>query len=115
MRIGAMRAWLEPLEIGEASLAYDAIAATQPGGHFFGSAHTLERFEMAFHTPMLADLRPYQTWAEDGAKTATERAGRVWKQLLENYQPPPLDADKREALDAYVARRKQEIARTGLT
>ena len=112
--IGAMRAWLEPLEISESSLAFDAIAATPPGGHFFGSAHTLERFETAFHTPMLADLRPYQTWAEDGAKTATERANRVWKNLLENYQPPPLDEGRRAALDAYVARRKQEIARTGL-
>ena len=112
--IGAMRAWLEPLEISESSLAYDAIAATPPGGHFFGSAHTLERFETAFHMPMLADLRPYQTWAEDGAKTATERANRVWKQLLETYQPPPLDAGRREALDTYVAGRKQEIARVGL-
>jgi trimethylamine--corrinoid protein Co-methyltransferase len=110
--IGAMRAWLEPLEISESSLAFDAIAATQPGGHFFGAAHTLERFETAFHAPMLADLRPYQTWAEDGAKTATERANRIWKSLLNNYEPPPIDSGIREALDAYVARRKSEIIRT---
>ena len=110
--IGAMRAWLEPLEISESSLAFDAIAATQPGGHFFGAAHTLERFETAFHAPMLADLRPYQTWAEDGARTATERANRIWKSLLSSYEPPPIDFAIREALDTYVARRKREIIRT---
>jgi trimethylamine---corrinoid protein Co-methyltransferase len=110
--IGAMRAWLEPLEISESSLAFDAIAATQPGGHFFGAAHTLERFETAFHAPMLADLRPYQTWAEDGARTATERANRIWKSLLSSYVPPPIDFAIREALDSYLARRKREIIRT---
>ncbi|HEX3065882.1 MAG TPA: trimethylamine methyltransferase family protein [Dongiaceae bacterium] len=108
--ISAMTAWLQPLDMSAAALGFEAIAATPPGGHFFGAAHTLERFQTAFHQSMTADLRPFQTWAEDGAKTATERANRIWKSLLANYEPPPMDPAVREALDDFVARRKREIA-----
>ncbi len=108
--ISAMTAWLQPLDMSAAALGFEAIAATPPGGHFFGAAHTLERFQTAFHQSMTADLRPFQTWAEDGAKTATQRANHIWKSLLANYEPPPMDPAVREAIDDFVARRKREIA-----
>ena len=34
----------------------------------------------------------------------------IWKDLLRNYQQPPLDPSIAEALEAYVRRRKEEIA-----
>jgi trimethylamine--corrinoid protein Co-methyltransferase len=100
---------LVPFEVDEASLGVDAIAAVGPGGHFFGSAHTLERYETAFYQPLLSDWRNFETWHEDGARTATERAHRIWKRLLAEYVEPPMDPAVREALDAFVARRKREI------
>lgn len=101
---------LQPIVVDEASLAVDAIAEVGPGGHFFGSAHTLERFETAFYRPIVSDWRNYETWADDGRRTATERANGVWKQLLAEFEPPPLDAGRREAIDAFVARRKEELS-----
>jgi trimethylamine--corrinoid protein Co-methyltransferase len=111
--IAAMRAWLGPMDLSEDALAVEAIKAVPPGGHFFGADHTMARYETAFHRSMLADLRPYQTWAEDGARDAMARAHRVWKALLAGYEQPPLDRAAAEAIDAYVARRKEEIARGG--
>ncbi len=102
---------LQPIVVDEATLAVDAIAEVGPGGHFFGSAHTLERFETAFYRPILSDWRNYETWADDGARTATERANGIWKQLLAEHEPPPIDDGRREAIGAFVARRKQEIMR----
>ncbi len=104
---------LQPLVVDEASLGLEAIAEVGPGGHFFGAAHTLERYETAFYRPILSDWRNFETWAEDGARTATERANRVWKQLLAEYEPPPLDPAVAEALDAFVERRKREIGTSG--
>lgn len=112
--IAGMVAWLRPLDISAAALGYEAIAATPPGGHFFGADHTLARFETAFHHSMTADLRPFQTWAEDGARTATDRAQRIWKSLLEHYEPPPLDVAIAESIDAFVERRKRQIASRGI-
>ena len=102
---------LSPLEVTEETLGLDAIREVGPGGHFFGAAHTLARYETAFYQPMLADWRNFETWQEAGAKTATERATGIWKALLEAYEQPPLEASVAEALDAYVRRRKEEIAR----
>jgi trimethylamine--corrinoid protein Co-methyltransferase len=100
---------LTPIEVSEDALALSTIAEVGPGGHFFGTAHTLERFETAFYRPMLSDWRNFETWQEDGARTATERASRIWRQLRAEYEPPPLDPAAAEALDAFVARRKREI------
>ena len=100
---------LVPFEVDEAALGVDAIAEVGPGGHFFGSAHTLERYETAFYRPLLSDWRNFETWHDDGARTATERANGIWKQLLAEYEEPPMDPPVREALDAFVARRKREI------
>jgi trimethylamine---corrinoid protein Co-methyltransferase len=100
---------LQPIVVDEASLGVDAIAEVGPGGHFFGSVHTLERYETAFYRPILSDWRNYETWAEDGARTATERANAIWKQLLAEFEAPPLAADRAEAIEAFVTRRKREI------
>ncbi len=101
---------LVPFPVDEASLGFESIAEVGPGGHFFGTAHTLERYETAFYRPLVSDGRNFETWQEDGARTATERANRVWKQLLAESEPPPLDPAVAGALDAFVARRKREIA-----
>ena len=80
-----LRSWfetLQPLDVNGAELALDAILKVPPGGHFFGEAHTLERYETAFQDPVLSDWRNFETWEEDGARTATERANGIWKQLL---------------------------------
>jgi trimethylamine--corrinoid protein Co-methyltransferase len=100
---------LAPPVVDDDALGLDAIAEVGPGGHFFGSAHTLTRYETAFYQPFLSDWRNFETWSEDGARTATERANRIWKQLLAAYEPPPLDPGREEALDVFVERRKREI------
>jgi len=106
-----MRAFLNPIQIDEESLGLEAIREVGPGGHFFGTGHTLARFERAFYEPMLSDWRNFENWQDSGAKTGTERANAIWKELLRTYEAPPLDPAVAEALDAYVARRKEEIAR----
>ena len=65
---------LQPLEVSDATLGLDALADVGPGGHFFGSAHTLERYETAsFYRPIvvgLAQLRDMGSgWRPDGDGT----------------------------------------------
>ncbi|WP_374367565.1 trimethylamine methyltransferase family protein [Dongia sp.] len=104
-----MRSFLDPLKVDEASLAFDAMQEVGPGGHFFGAAHTLARFDRAFYEPMLSDWRNFENWSESGAKTGTERANGIWKDLLRTYEQPPIDPAIDEALEAYVAKRKEAI------
>jgi trimethylamine--corrinoid protein Co-methyltransferase len=74
----------------------------------------LEHFETAFYQPPLSDWRSYENWREAGSVGATQRALRIWKSLPAFYQLPPLDPARRDALKAYVRRRKEEIGRNGL-
>ena len=99
-------AFLDPIDLSEDALGLDAMAEAGPGGHFFGTAHTLARYETAFYNPILSDWRNFETWQEDGAKTATERANAIWKQLLRDYEKPPIDSSIEDELIAYVERRK---------
>jgi trimethylamine---corrinoid protein Co-methyltransferase len=101
---------LQPVVVDEASLGLDAIAEVGPGGHFFGSAHTLERFETAFYRPIVSDWRNYESWLDDGAKTATQRANGIWKQLLAEFEAPPMDPAAADGIADFVTRRKGEIA-----
>ena len=103
-----MAEFLEPIEVSDATLGLDAMAEAGPGGHFFGTAHTLARYETAFYAPLVSDWRNFETWEEAGGLSATQRANGIWKQMLEEYQQPPLDAAIEEELQAFMAKRKEE-------
>ncbi len=103
-----MAEFMMPLAIDADTLAVDAIKEVGPGGHFFGSPHTLERYETAFYAPLLSDWRNFETWRLAGAVETAQRAHKIWKQLLAEYVPPPIDPAIDEALKAFVAKRREE-------
>jgi trimethylamine--corrinoid protein Co-methyltransferase len=86
-----------------------AIADVPTGGHFFGSPHTLARYETAFYEPLVSNWQNYESWEAAGSVTAEERATQVWQDALERYEQPPLDPEIAESLDAFVIRRKREL------
>jgi len=103
-----MAEYLRPIELSDDELALDAIAEVDPGGHHFGTAHTLQRYESAFYEPIISSRDNFENWQEAGSVDAATRANATWKQLLEDYEQPPLDAAIDDALIDYVERRKQE-------
>ena len=104
-----MAEFLVPLTIDDDTMGLDAMREVGPGGHFFGAAHTMARYETAFYEPMLSDWRNYKAWEEAGSVTATRRAHALYKRVLADYEPPPIDPATKDALDDFVARRKREI------
>ena len=108
-----LRNWaeiLKPAAFSDDDLAVEAIKGIAAGGHFFGAAHTLARYESAFYRPLLSDWSNFENWTDAGARTATERATVIWKKLLADFTPPPLDPAIREAIADYVARRTRELS-----
>lgn len=101
--------FLRPLKWDAGELGFDAIRDVPAGGHFFGAAHTMARYEHAFYQPLLSDWRSYENWAIAGARDAAQRATDLWQKALAEYEEPVIDAGRREELEAYVARRREEI------
>jgi trimethylamine--corrinoid protein Co-methyltransferase len=111
-----LRNWaeiLKPVSFNDDDLAVEAIKDVAAGGHFFGSSHTLARYESAFYRPLLSDWSNFENWTDAGARNATERATGIWKKVLADYVPPPLDPAVKEAVDAYVAKRQHQIGAAG--
>jgi trimethylamine--corrinoid protein Co-methyltransferase len=111
-----LRNWaefLKPISFSDDDLAVEAIKGVAAGGHFFGEAHTLARYESAFYRPLLSDWSNFENWTDAGSRNATERATGIWKKMLADYVPPPLDPAVKEAIEAYVARRTQELIAAG--
>jgi trimethylamine---corrinoid protein Co-methyltransferase len=99
---------LAPVGATADDFAAAAIAEAGPGGHFFGTQHTMARYRDAFYAPLVSDWRNHGAWLGDGAHTATERAGRLCGELLARFVPPPMDPAIHEELTAYKVRRMAE-------
>jgi trimethylamine--corrinoid protein Co-methyltransferase len=104
-----MMEFLRPIAWSEDELGFDAIAQVPTGGHFFGIDHTMARYTTAFYSPMLSDWRNYESWAAAGSREAIDRATDLWQQALAEYEEPTVDPAIREELEAYMAKRKEEI------
>jgi trimethylamine--corrinoid protein Co-methyltransferase len=98
-----------PIEIDEASLAFDAHAEVGQGGHFFGAQHTLERFRDCFWRPTVATTDNHDRWTRGGCLDHAQRAARTWRELLETYERPPLDEAVEAELVEFVERRAVEL------
>lgn len=89
--------------------AMDAIREVGPGGHYLGCEHTQANFKTAFWRSDLFDYKPFETWAEEGARDTMALASERVAKLLGDYQQPALDEGIAEGLNDFVARRKSEM------
>ena len=100
---------MEPVEVTDEAIGTAAMAEVGPGGHFFGTQHTLERYETAFYAPMVSDWSSFENWQEAGSVDAAGRASRLARGIVESWEAPVLDPAVAEELAAFVARRREEI------
>ena len=103
-----MEAFLQPTIVNKDTLGVEAIAEVGPANHFFAAQQTLDRYETEHYNPMLSDWRNFESWRDAGSETATQRANKIWKQLLEEYEEPKLKPEVEEGLSAFVDKRVAE-------
>ena len=106
---GKLIEFCKGIDLSDNAQAMDAIAEVGPGSHFLASVHTLANFETAYYDSMTGDAGSFEQWQEEGSLSAARRANRIWKRLLADYQPPPIDPATLEALQDYVDRRKSSM------
>lgn len=106
---GMMHQFLNGVDLSDNGQAMDAIREVGPGQHYLGCAHTQANFQTAFYRSSVADNNSFEQWEQEGGLDTAQRANRIWKRLLEDYEPPPLDPGVDEALREFVERRKSEF------
>ncbi len=97
-----------PLEIDEASLAFDAHEEVGHGGHFLGARTPWSASARASTGRCCPPRTNFERWTRNGAKDTAARAGEIYGKL-EEYEQPPIDDAVREELEDYVIRRRAEL------
>jgi trimethylamine--corrinoid protein Co-methyltransferase len=108
-QLGTLHHLAQGIAVDENGQGMDAIREVGPGGHFLGCEHTQANFKTAFWRTDLFDYKPYETWAEEGARDTMALAGERVQKMLADYQAPHLDESIREGLEGYVARKKESM------
>ncbi len=101
-----MSVLLKGVDMSENGQALDALREVGPGNHFLGAAHTQANFETAFYRSNIADNNSFEQWSEDGELDTSQRANKIFKTMLAEYEPPAIDPAVDEALLDFIARRK---------
>ena len=96
-------------QAGDDEIGFDnALSQVNPSGHFFDAPQTMERYNTAFYEPIVHDYANFGTWTERGAQDANTRATKVWKDILAADRRPPVDQDRLDALQSFIAKRTAE-------
>jgi trimethylamine---corrinoid protein Co-methyltransferase len=105
-QLGAFHTLALSMNLDDNGFAMSAFREIGPGKHYLGSGHTMANYETAFYDYKLSDNNSFEQWTAEGSNDQLHRANKRWKEMLESYEPPPLD----EAVDAnlkdYMAERK---------
>ncbi|WP_119461964.1 trimethylamine methyltransferase family protein [Rhodospirillaceae bacterium SYSU D60014] len=108
--LGMMHVFTQGLTLDDNAFALDAFREVGPGKHFLGCAHTMANYQTAFYDPEVADNDSFEQWRDAGEKDTQARAHARWKKMLSEYVPPPIDPAVDEALQDFIARKKEAIA-----
>jgi trimethylamine--corrinoid protein Co-methyltransferase len=108
-QLGAMHVMAKGIDLSENGQAMEAFREVPPGGHFLGCAHTQANFESAIYRSPVADNNSFEQWDSEGRLDHSQRANKIWKRMLAEYEAPAIDPGTDEALRDYIDRKKASM------
>src|SRR5215510_7123455 len=113
-QLGIMQVLSGNIDLSENGQAMDAIRevgarAVGANRHFLECGHTNRNFETAFYRSAIADNNSFEQWEAEGAQDAMQRANKLWKKMLSEYEAPAIDPGIDEALNEFIAKKKAAV------
>src|SRR5262245_2755490 len=111
---GMMQVLAGNVDLTENGQAMDAIRevgarAFGANRHYLECAHTQRNFETAFYRSSIADNNSFEQWQSEGEQDAAQRANKLWKKMLADYEAPAIDPGIDEALNEFIAKKKAAV------
>ena len=106
---GMIHSFLEGVDLSENGQGMDALREVGPGQHFLDCDHTRANFEKAFFRSSISDNNSFEQWEADGSLETSQRANKIFKKMLEEYEMPAVDTAVNEALLEFVHKRKESF------
>ena len=110
-QLAAQQKMAQGVAVDENGQALDAIreVGLGEGSHYLGAAHTQANFQTAFFKSEVADNNSVEQWEAEGSKSASDRAREIAAKWIKEHEAPSMDPAVREALDDYVAQKKNSM------
>lgn len=105
--IKIIKRFLSGVNISPEKFAVDVIKKVGPGGHFLDTDHTSKYFKEELFLPRLSNRETYQIWESQGCQDTFARANQLYKEILEEYQQPKIEANLQEKVEEFVEMRKK--------
>ncbi len=99
------------IEVNETSMAMDVIRKVGFSSNYITEKHTMQNFRHEHYLPKFMVRQPYESWKDEGGKSALDNAREKAREILANHQPRELDPTIEKELEAYrrmVAERPME-------
>ncbi|HJS71689.1 MAG TPA: trimethylamine methyltransferase family protein [Acidimicrobiia bacterium] len=106
---GMASALITGVDLSDNGQAMESLLTTGPGQHYLGTEHTLANFETAFWRAETSDSNSFEQWELEGGRDAATRAHERWRQMLSDYQAPPLDDAIDHQLETWIQGRKDSF------
>ena len=93
-----------PVDASDDALGFEAISQVKPGGHFFETTQTMDRYRGAFYAPLNAELSNFGTWTNAGSETADVRATKIWQDILRDFKSPKGSQHRAARIADYITK-----------
>ncbi|MCG8619358.1 MAG: trimethylamine methyltransferase family protein, partial [Desulfobacterales bacterium] len=105
---GMVRKLIQPIDIPDEELELEvaAVAEAGIGGQFLTQPRTFQLCRSEYFAPALFCHDSHDAWTRKGGLRLDQSATAKLKERLDAYQPPEIDPEIRQALEAYVSQRK---------
>jgi trimethylamine---corrinoid protein Co-methyltransferase len=105
---GAIKKLLQPVEFSEDTFAIELIKEMGAKGNYLMQSHTHKRCRTEFYIPDLNIRTNHTKWMDMDQREMIDRAGKLVKQQLDQYQKPDIDPSIEKDLVTFITRQKTE-------
>ena len=103
---GALKRLMKPVEFTDDAFAMDLIKELGTSGDYLLQMHTVNRCRDEFFRPDLSNQKMHDEWFESEPRDIAQRAGKLLKKRLTEYEKPEIDPHLEKDLVQYVHKRK---------
>jgi trimethylamine--corrinoid protein Co-methyltransferase len=101
--IAMARRIMRGIEISDDTLMLDLIDEVGPGGEFMSATETARRCRAEIWVPALTDRESWVNWEAAGSPVMHDRIRTRLREILDEYQPPPLPEGAAEKIEEILA------------
>ncbi|MBN2322719.1 MAG: trimethylamine methyltransferase family protein [Spirochaetes bacterium] len=107
--IGAVKFFMEGIEVNDDTLALDLIDRVGPSGNYLAEEHTLQYFKREGWYPKYMNKKTYEVWVRENKRSVKEKLEVRVHEILEEEAPSLISKEEKKEIDAIIKERQKAV------